>query len=173
MLIFVSGISTSGKSTTAKELPKQGYEAYDLEHNGISAWYNKETGTRDAEFGQVPDRSKEWDDAHEWRVSIDWIRTIAKKAIDAHIFLCGGGANENEIIALCDRVIWLETDEKTIRERVNIPRDHTYGTVPHELTAAIENNVSKQKEFEQLGAIMIDARRPINTVLRDVIAAIE
>lgn len=70
-LILITGISTSGKSTIAKELVKRGYEAYDTEHNGISAWYNKETNERAAEFGQVPERTKEWMDQHEWRMSMD------------------------------------------------------------------------------------------------------
>jgi len=153
----------------AKELPKRGYEAHDLEHNGISAWFHKEKGTRDAEFAQVPDRSKEWADAHEWRVSIDRVNDIVKKAADRPIFLCGGGANEKDIINLCDKVIWLKTDEETIRSRVNIPRDHTYGTKPHELTAAIEGNKRKEKEYEQMGAIMIDARRSLDKVVDDVV----
>ncbi len=168
-LIFITGISTSGKSTAARELRQLGHEAHDLEHNGISAWYHKVNGTRDAEFAQVPDRSKEWSDAHEWRVSIDWVQEAAKKAVHHHIFLCGGGANEHEIIALSDKVIWLKTDEQTIRNRVNNPRDHTYGTVPHELAAAIENNLRKEAEYKQLGAIMIDACRPQHEVLQDII----
>jgi shikimate kinase len=170
MLILVTGISTSGKSTMAKELTKLGHEAHDLEHNGISAWFHKEKGTRDAEFAQVPDRSKEWSDAHEWRTSMDWINNIAKQAIDKIIFLCGGAANEKDIITLCDKVIWLKTDEETIRSRVNIPRDHTYGTVPHELAAAIKGNIQKEKEYEQMGAHMIDARRPLDEVIRSVVA---
>lgn len=155
----------------AKELSHRGYEAYDLEHNGISAWFHKENGTRDAEFGQVQDRSKEWDDVHEWIVSIDWVREIAKKAADKPIFLCGGGANEKDIIALCDKVIWLRTDEKTIRERVNIPRDHTYGTVPHELAAAIEGNKIKEAEYQENGAIMIDARQSKPDIVEQVLKA--
>jgi shikimate kinase len=169
MLVFITGISTSGKSTMVKELSEQGYEAHDLEHNGISAWFNKETGTRDAEFGQIPERTKEWLDAHEWRISMDWVNDIAKKAADRTIFLCGGGANEKGVIALCDKVIWLKTDEETIRQRVNIPRDHTYGTRPHELAAAIEGNIQKEKEYERMGAVMVDARQPLDKVVKDIL----
>lgn len=164
-LIFITGTSTSGKSTIAKELAEREYEAHDLEHNGISAWFHKEKGTRDAEFGQVPERTKEWMDAHEWRVSLDWVKDMAKKAADKPIFLCGGGANEKDIIALCDRVIWLKTDEETIRQRVNIPRDHTYGTNSHELAEAIERNKNKEREYIQMGATLVDARRPFDQVI--------
>lgn len=153
----------------AKELAKCGYEAHDLEHNGISAWFHKEKGTRDAEFGQVPERTKEWMDAHEWRVSLDWVKGAAKEAADKPIFLCGGGANERDIIALCDKVIWLKTDEETIRQRVNIPRDHTYGTNPHELAEAIERNNTKEREYKGMGAILVDARRPFDEVIDEVL----
>lgn len=172
MLIFITGTSTAGKSTMVRELTKRGYEAHDLEHNGISAWFHKEKGTRDAEFGQVPDRSKEWADAHEWRVSIDRVKSIAKEAIHKPVFLCGRGANEKDIVTLCDKVIWLKTDENTIRHRVNLPRDHTNGTKPHELAEAIEDNVRQEKEYGQLGATMIDTRRPLDEVVADVLRQI-
>lgn len=169
MLIFITGTSTSGKSTIAKELRKRGYDAYDLEHGGISAWFHKENGTRDAEFGQVPDRSKEWADAHEWRISIDWVKNIAKVAVSKPVFLCGGGANEKEVIALCDKVVWLKTDEDTIKGRVGLPRDHTYGTKPHELAEAVKRNVEGEREFVKLGAVMIDVRRPIDEVVEGIL----
>lgn len=170
MLVFITGVSTSGKSTIARRLSERGYRAYDLEHHGISAWFDKRTGARDAEFGQVPERTKEWMDAHEWRVSIDRVKDIAKEAGDRPVFLCGGGANEKDIIALCDTVIFLRTDEKTIRQRVVVPRDHTYGTRPHELAAIIDSNAQKEQEYERLGAIMIDARQALDNVVEDVLS---
>lgn len=157
----------------ATELSRRGYKAYDLEHNGMSAWFHKQTGTRDAEFGQVPERTKAWMDAHEWRISIDKVRDIAASVGDKAVFLCGGGANEQEVIALCDVVVWLQTDEATIRQRVTAPRDHTYGTKPHELTAIIEGNQYKERQYRALGATIIDVRRPMSVVANDMIATIE
>ncbi|HET6747059.1 MAG TPA: hypothetical protein VFH06_03075 [Candidatus Saccharimonadales bacterium] len=89
-LILITGISTSGKSSIAEELVERGFEAYDTEHNGISAWFNKETGERAAEFGQVADRSKKWMDQHEWRMSMDWVRRKVEESTNKQIFLCGG-----------------------------------------------------------------------------------
>lgn len=169
-LIFVTGISTSGKSAIAKELLRHGYEAYDTEHNGISAYYNKKTGERAAEFGQAPERTNEWLEQHEWLISIDWVKQMSKEAQDKPIFLCGGGSNESKVRALCQKIIWLQTDEATIRERVHLPRDHDYGTKPHELERAIAMNELKEAEYTQLGADIVDARRPFEEVLDDVIA---
>lgn len=168
-LILVTGVSTSGKSTIARELSKRGYEAYDTEHNGISAWYNKKTGIRTAEFGQIPERTKTWMDQHEWRISIDWVKEIAKQAHSKRIFLCGGGANESEVRAMCQKVFWLQTDAITIHKRVTIPRDHTYGTEPHELASAIEANKRKEKEYKAYGASIVNATQPIEEVIDEII----
>lgn len=162
-LIFVTGISTSGKSTIAKELQNRGYEAYDTEHNGVSAWFNKRTGERTAEFGEMPERTTEW--LSRQLIDKDWVFKMAEKAKDKPIFLCGGAANEPEIRGMFQKVIWLKTDEATIRQRVNNPRDHDYGTKPHELARAIEGNKQKQAEYESFGAIMVDATRPIEDVV--------
>jgi adenylate kinase family enzyme len=65
-LILITGSSTSGKSTIAKELVKRGYEAYDTEHNGVSGWHNKATGKWVAGFGEMPERTSTWFSQHEW-----------------------------------------------------------------------------------------------------------
>lgn len=171
-LILVTGTSTSGKSTIAKELLKRGYEAYDTEHNGVSGWYSKETGERVAGFNEAPERTAVWLNRHEWRISVDWVTQVAKKAHGKLIFLCGGGADEPAIRPLCDWVIWLKTDEATIRRRVVIPRDHDYGTKPHELAAAIENNKQREAEYRKYGATIVDATQPLDMVVKDILTEI-
>lgn len=172
-LLLITGIAGSGKSTICKELVKRGYEAYDTEHNGISAWYNKKTGKRVAEFRQVPERTKEWMDQHEWRISLEWVKQKAKEAVDKPIFLCGGGANEPEVRTMCQTVIWLKTDEKTIRARVNNPRDHTYGTKPHELERILEGNKRKEAAYRNYGAIMVGAMRPVEEVVDEILSKVD
>lgn len=171
-LVLITGISTSGKSSIAQELAKRRYEAHDTEHNGISAWFNKETGERAAEFGQVSDKNKDWMDRHEWRMSMDWVRQKAEESFNKQIFLCGGGANEPEVRELCAKVIWLKTDEATIHSRVGNPRDHTYGTQPHELERILEGNEQKEAEYKDYGAIMVDARQPFETVVDEILAKV-
>jgi shikimate kinase len=169
-LIFVTGISTSGKSSIAKELIIRGYEAYDTEHEGRSAWYSKKTGRRVAEFGQAPERTKEWLDQHEWLISTDWVVEMINKAKDKNVFLCGGSANESEVREICQKVIWLKTNEPTIRQRVNNSRDHTYGTKSHELSLIISGNKQKEIEYKNYGAIVLDATQPLNKVVDKIIS---
>ena|SRR3990167_6985287 len=168
-LIFITGISTAGKSAVAEELSQRGYEAYDTEHDGISAWHDKKSGKRVAEMGKMPERTEDWLSKHEWLISSDWVADIAKKAQSKTIFLCGGSANESQIRAMCDVVIFLKTDETTIRQRVANDRDHDYGTKAHELTLIIESNQQKEAEYHQYGAIMIDATRSIDEVIDEIL----
>lgn len=168
-LVLINGISTAGKSSIARELIDRGYEAYDIERNGISAWYNIESGERAAEFGKVPERTKEWMDQHEFRMSIDWLNDTAEKAKTNLIFLCGAAANDKEVYKRCDIVFWLKTDEHTIRNRLSIPREHTFGTKPHELERILKGNIRKQKEYENAGAVIIDARRDLGAVIDEII----
>lgn len=168
-LILITGISTAGKSTVAKELAKRGYEAYDTEHNGISAWHDKRTGERVAEFGEMRERTPEWLEQHEWLISTEWVSNIANKAKTKNVFLCGGSANEPDIRKMCDKVVWLKTDKNTIRERVANARDHDYGTKTHELEGIIDSNKRKEAEYIELGATIIDARQSIRKVVDEIL----
>ena len=171
-LIFITGVSTAGKSTTAKELVNRGYEAYDAERHGMSAWYDKKTGKQAAGFNAIPQRTKEWYEQHEWRLSIDRVKELAKKAMDKPIFLCGTFSNNKEIIALCSIVVWLKTNEKTIRERVTKPRDHDWGNVPYELALTLANNKTSEAEYRKAGAIIIDATKPTDVVVDNILKAV-
>lgn len=172
-IVFITGISTSGKSTVAKRLRELGYDAYDTEHDGMSAWYDKATGERVAEFGQVPKRTKAWLDSHEWRISINQIKEAIASMHGGSIFFCGGGANEQEVIQLCTRVIWLKTTEKTIRDRVSQPRDHTYGTYPHELAEIISANRRKEAKYATGGAILVDATQASEVVVAEILKSVQ
>lgn len=154
----------------AAELRGHGYVAYDLEHNGLSAWFNKESGAKAAEFGQVPERTHAWLSAHEWRIDISKIIQLIQDGDGGSIFLCGGGANQDELMALCDKTIWLQTDEATIRARVHNKRDHSYGTKPHELAKAIQDNINGESHFRNAGAVIVGARQPKEIVLKEILS---
>ena len=171
-LILVTGISTSGKSTMAVELTRRGFKAYDTEHNGIGAWFNKETGERVAEFGEVPSRTPDWMNLHHWLISEDWVKRTAIEAKDQTVFLCGGTSDVTNILSMLDKIIWLKTDEKTINSRVNNPRDHTYGTKAHELEKILKENVEQEQQFRRLGATIVDARQALEQVVNEVIKSI-
>jgi shikimate kinase len=112
---------------------------------------------------------RQWLDQHEWLISKEWVIEMVDKAKNKTIFLCGGSANEPEIREICQKVIWLKTNEPTIRQRVNNPRDHTYGTKPHELNLIINGNKQKEIEYKDYGAIILDATQPLNKTVDKIV----
>ena len=172
-LIFITGVSTAGKSTVAKELVNRGYEAYDAERHGMTAWYDNKTGKQAAGFNAIPQRTKDWYDQHEWRLSIDRVKELAAKARDKPIFLCGNFSNNKEITALCSTVVWLKTNEKTIKQRVTHPRDHDWGNKPYELATTLANNKTFESEYRKSGAIIIDSTQPIERVVNSVLSSLK
>ena len=85
------------------------------------------------------------------------------------MFLCGGSSNDERIRELCDTVIWLKTDEETIRNRVDRLREHDYGTRPHELEKIIKGNKSKETDYINYGALVVDARKSIDVVVDEIL----
>ena len=111
-------------------------------------------------------------DQHQWLISEDWVKQKAVEAKNKTIFLCGGSSDMSKILPLFDKIIWLKTDEHTIRERVKKPRDHTYGTRPHELVKAIKENLVHEQEYSDLGATIVDARNSLEQVVNEVIKSV-
>lgn len=171
-LILITGAPTSGKSTIAQALISRGYEAYDTEHNDSSAWFDKKTGAKVAAFNEPHDRSEAWYQNHEWLTSLDWVKDLAKQASHSPIFICGESANETDIRAFCQHVIWLKIDEQTIRKRVKHLRDHDYGSKPNELAYTINVSNHGNNTYPSTGAIVIDATQPLEHVINEILEVI-
>lgn len=168
-LIFITGTSAAGKTTIAKELGSRGYEAYDTDHGNISSWYDKETGERVGGLNEIAERSEVWLDQHEWNISLEWVKEMARKAKHKNIFVCGGSHNKLQVRALCDLTIWLMINESVIRERLKSVRDHDYGKTPQELELILKWNKLNEMEHREYGAIMINATQPTEKVVDEII----
>lgn len=116
-LIYITGPSGSGKSTVCNELIKRGYEAHDTDEDGMSAWYNNQT-LELVERPEEKDRTPDWYEKHDYRMSAERVKQLALRAKDKLIFLCGIPANDKEFREYYDKIICLEIDEGTMKERV-------------------------------------------------------
>ena len=88
-LIYITGNSGAGKSSIRKELQRRGYEAHDTDDDGITAWVHKATNKLAERPENESDRTKEWYDQHEWKMSRQKVEEFAASAKDKLIFLCG------------------------------------------------------------------------------------
>jgi len=168
-LIYITGISGVGKSTLRDELVRRGYEAHDIDAEGMTAWYDKLTGAPAEKPQWAEARTEEWYAAHEWKVSVGRVEEMARSAEEKLIFLCGTTANDDEIWALFSHVISLTIDEDILKKRLATRTSHDFGKAPAEL----KNILSWHKYSEEancgFGAIMIDASPPSDVVADEIL----
>jgi thymidylate kinase len=169
-LYFVTGISGSGKSTVREQLTSQGYEAYATDEDGLAAWYDKVTGETYPGYPSSQDRTTEFSERYAWLMSRAQVAQLAADAADRPIFLCGAVANEQEMLDLFAAVITLDVDVATLHRRLTSRTNNDFGKSAHELAQIVAWHADDFAAFRRAGHIIIDAARPIDEVVRDVLA---
>jgi thymidylate kinase len=173
-LIYVTGISGSGKSEVRKELLKRGFEAHGTDEDGIAAFYNNETGEIENENANNPDfRTPEWRAKHTWKAQRDKVKGLADKAKDKPIFLCGVVANDNEIWDLFGKVFALVIDESTLKHRITNRTENNFGQNPHEFAMISEWQKTAEEDYRKFGATIIDATKPLEHVVDEIVSDIQ
>jgi hypothetical protein len=169
-LIYVTGISGSGKSAVLKELRSRGYEAYGTDEDGIAAFYDNHTGEKLANPpGTAAGRTPEWRSRYTYKMGRDEVGRLATHATDGPVFLCGVAANENEVWDLFSKVLALVIDDDTLELRIATRTNNNFGQVPHELESILKWQAGAEKTYRRHGVTMIDATRPIAEVVDDVV----
>lgn len=171
-LIYITGIETAGKTTVCNELKKHGYEAYDIDE-GIAHYYNKKSGQRSEWLGSAAARTEAWHQKNDYMMDRDQVAKYAEQATDKPIFLCGTTQNDNVVIDLFDKVIYLYLDEPTLRHRMDKRDSGEFGFAPHEKQAILSWHTSSEQNYRQRGATMIDATQPLDDVLNEIISAVQ
>jgi dephospho-CoA kinase len=170
-LIYITGISGSGKSEVLKELQSRGYEAYGTDEHGIAAFYNNQTGE---ELTHPPtrteDRTPEWQSRNTWKMSREKVEWLASKSKDKLVFLCGVAANEDEVWDLFSGVLALVIDDETLKQRIATRINNNFGKASHELESILKWQSLAEQIYKKFGVVMIDATQPIHAVVDDVLS---
>ncbi len=87
---------------------------------------------------------------------------------DERVFLSGSVDNELDVWDLFTAVVCLVVDDATLRRRLAARPDH-YGKAPDELANILEWNRTCEANYRRFGASIVDASRPLNTVVEDVL----
>ena len=168
-LILITGSAGSGKTTIRAELQKRGCEAYDTDSDGFSSWHNKGTGqaVKSPPTNRLP---QEWYEQHDWVLSATKVSKLAEQATNKTIFLCGTVGNKREILDLFSQIILLNIDEETLKTRLaHRNGGNEFGKQQHELVRILDWHKTVEKDYRELGAVIIDATRPIETVVENII----
>jgi dephospho-CoA kinase len=164
-LVYVTGIEAAGKSTVCKELQKRGYEAYDIDQDGISAWFNISTGEQFVWPESDLVRNEAWYKDHEYKMIRSSVEQFAKAARSKPIFLCGTTQSDAEVLDLFDVVVYLYLDEATLRRRLAKRTGRGFGGATHELAQILSWHKSSEAAYRERCALMIDATKPIDQVV--------
>ncbi len=168
-LIYITGISGSGKSAVAGELKKRGYEAIDADNEGYNSWYNNETKELVPSPGDKIVHTPEWFDNFGWVTSIEMVTKLAKRALNKTIFFCSTAGHEKELWKLYSKVICLTIDEKTLMQRVAGRDSNSFGKEPHELEAILKWHKTSPDNYRKFGATIVDANKPLNQVVDEIL----
>jgi gluconate kinase len=162
-LYFVTGISGSGKTTIARALIKRGYVALDSKvTKGIFHF-------ADSENQSAPDfrpQNEDWSNKYKWVLNLSLLQDMQKQHGDSRaIFLCGRG-NIRQHWGLAEKVFLLKVDATTMIDRLNrTDRDNDFAKDEATQAKLLEDLEFVQRSLTKAGAIIIDAKQPINAVV--------
>ncbi len=171
-LIFITGMSGTGKSTVRKALQRQGYEAHDTDDDGITIWVNKATGAPAERPDDEASRTNEWYSQHEWRMSRQKVEELAKRAKDKPIFLCGSPSNADDMLDLYDKIVCLVIDKDTLKTRLANRTDNDFGKAPDELENILGWHDPFEERYRNYGAIIVGATKPLDDVVNEIISRV-
>jgi uridine kinase len=175
VLVYVTGISGSGKSAVLEELRSRSLSAYGVDEDGYGRWLRRGSGEEES----LPRRLQDFD-IHQWMSEHDWVLDVGKIAelrrqSDERaelVFLCGVAAGDSEAWEYFDLVCSLVIDDETIKTRIT-RRSSAFGEREDELAEVLKWNAGYAETYRQFGAVIIDATQPLASVVDEVIAAAE
>lgn len=170
-LIYVTGPTAAGKSTVRNELVRRGYEANDEDEDGLASWYDAQTG-RPVAYPDAAERPQDWlaSGRYVYELSRERVERLAERAEQQVIFLCAIARNDLELAHLFSRIVCLTLAEATLRYRVATRTTNEFGKAPDELALVLRNREPAQEWYRSFGAIMVDADRPLDVVVDEIVA---
>jgi hypothetical protein len=159
-LIYITGPTAAGKSTVRNELLRRGYEAHDVDGDGIAKWFNRASG-EPAEYGEGGD---------VFLMSRQRVEGIREQARGKPVFLCGIPGNALDMADLFDEVICLVIDEDTMLDRVATRTTNVFGRTPAERELILRHREPTIEAYRAFGALMVDGAQPIDVVVDEVLA---
>jgi broad-specificity NMP kinase len=156
---LIEGGSGTGKSSVCRELRKRGYKAIDGD-NELAYQGDPETG------GRTEGASRH--ENHIW--DVDRVREIAASKEEEVAIFCGGSRNFNKFLDIFDKVIVLDVDTETLKQRLAGRAADDWGGNEEEKELILRLHAAK--EGIPTGTV-IDTARPLNEVVDAIVKCIE
>ncbi|MFB7919277.1 hypothetical protein [Streptomyces sp. NPDC056061] len=162
--VLVLGVSCAGKSSLVIELTCRGLVAVDSDET-LGHWTDR--AGRLVWCPPCPDR--DWLAGHRWRWDSQELDSLLGQAAGT-LFVCGSAQNSADFIDCFELTVLLKVDTATILRRLKDPtRGNDYGRTDDTREHLLEWAPGFQARMEELGATVVDARRPIGAVADAVV----
>ena len=171
-LFFITGIAGAGKSTVLSELKRRGYEVHDADEN-LSSWEHKVTRERVSASDHKLSTDPTFFEEHDWYIDKAGVEKLANEAADKTVFLGGSVANEDEVWECFNEVFCLFVGDETLELRIKNRIDKDFGKSDHELAHLLKLNQQVKDKYSSLGAIMINATKPVGDIADEVVRIAE
>jgi broad-specificity NMP kinase len=170
-LFYITGVSGTGKSSILHELRARRFDAYGVDEDVYAKWVDRKTGCAVAFPGWHTVDMHEWYRDHMWVMDADAVNALQDMA-DAEkndVFLCGGTAGEEAVWHRFTRVFALVVDVDTLQQRIAQRTGNSFGKTPEELREILDWHKVSEETYRNVGATLIDATRPLEAVVDDIL----
>lgn len=168
--IYITGVEGSGKTTICKALSAKGYTAIDIDEEGLSSRYDKDTWNRASALPPANQSSSTWYLEREWKIKPGELLKIKQPAQSEIVFVCGITDNFNEIKDIFDKIICLTLDEAAIRKRLATRTTNNFGKNAAELEYIFSKHEAYEEDNKDFGSIMVDASRSLAEVIDAILS---
>jgi|SRR3989344_3790237 len=160
-VFLIEGVSGTGKTSVCEELKKRGYKAIEADEE-MAHYANPKTGLPTEE--KIPDN---------WIWNEEKFNNALKQEGDSPVFICGGAMNQEEFKHHFNKVFTLHIDDGTLKQRLLNRTNNDFGKKPEELALQLEWNKGAVKYSKERGTILIDATKPVDKVVDEILNYIE
>lgn len=168
---LITGIAGIGKSAVGEALKTKGYRILETDEiPGNKVIYRQRFDSRTGEESTFQ-RGNGWEELQyiTWKVNPELLRPDLIGPEGETQFVCGYANNWDELKEDFDGIFLLEASQSTVEDRLLNRTTGDWGRkYPEELKHATETAQSYNNSVIQLGAIVLDAEKPIEDIVKQI-----
>jgi adenylate kinase family enzyme len=168
--VQIAGCSGAGKTTIAAVLARRGLVAIDADDDPLLARSVDAAGNVVEEADEPDEPDFGWLSRHSWAWNPARLDELIQAAAPATLYVCGGADNALEMADRFTHVFLLEIDEPTMLARVDARQNNDWGRIGDTREYLRRKLPGLQDRLRASGAILIDARQPVDQIVDAILA---